>query len=460
MNRFRTLFQVEIAHDYFLSRGAVVFEALTAPEQAALTELWAGDPALEIVPDAPTQAALRGLKMIFRAEAGGFFVAVQVDPGAPDLRPQVPPAADLALRFWLRPTDARFANYTELGPSTTGFYRFGNDSLNSVAGTQFLSLRVPAFDTARRYVAGEAHAQASGTTFDLFVALHDTGPSAARVAADWARIPADTFDTTATYRQGAVVLSANRLFQARVNGPGTNLANAADWQPMGTLGNQYATVADATLPVSGLLNFDITGTALAQATVQVLRPGDPAAVMEQTFTADGATLSVVQLDLRALRPGPYRIALLDAARAVVPGRGLAIYVLAEAAPRSPFGVVEIGVGSGEFALFNPDGSLRAPRYVLRLLNRATRWRYIFPAAQAVGTGAEVAPEGGDSRILVTDAPRPLTRFGTGARLQSDVAATPAVSEEILLPAPEANRIRLESAGWVSETYVANLTVGP
>lgn len=460
MNRYRTLFQVEIAHDYFLSRGPVVFEALTADEQASLSGLWAGAPALEIVPDAATQAVLRGLKMIFRAEAGGFFVAVQVDPAAPDLRPQVPPAADLALRFWLRPTDARFANYTELGPATTGFYRFGNDSQNAVAGTQFLSLRVPAFDTARRYVAGEAYAQASGATFDLFVALRDTGPSAAPVAADWTRLPADTFDATATYRQGAVVLAANRLFQARVNGPGTNLANAADWQPMGTLGNQYATVADATLPVSGLFNLDIADAALAQASVQVLRPGDPAAVMETAFVADGGTLADVQLDLRALRPGPYRLVLLDAARAVVPGHGLAIYVMPGAAPRAPFGVVEIGVGSGDFALFNPDGSLRAPRYVLRLLNRASRWRYIFPAAQAVGAGAEVAVEGGDDRILVTGAPRPLTRFGIGARLQADVAATPAVSEEILLPAPEANRIRLESAGWVSETYVANLTVGP
>jgi len=460
MTRFRTLFQVEIAHDYFLGRDAVVFEALTAPEQAALAELWARDPVLEIIPDAPTRAALRGLKMIFRAEAGGFFVAVQVDPDAPDLRPQVPPAADLALRFWLRPTDARFANYTELGPPATGFYRFGNDSQNSVAGTPFLSLRVPAFDPARRYVAGEIHAQASGPTFDLFVARHDTGPSATRIAADWTRIPADTFDVTTTYRQGAVVLSANRLFQARVNGPGPSLANAADWQPIGTLGNQYATVADATLPVSGLLDLDITGTALIQATVQVLRPGDPAAVLEQTFDAGGATLSVVQLDLRALRPGPYRIALLDAARAVVPGRGLVIYVMSEGAPRSPFGVVEIGVGSGDFALFNPDGSMRAPRYVLRLLNRASRWRYIFSAPQAVGPGAEVAAEGGDNRVLVTAAPRPLTRFGTGARLQADAAATPAVSEQILLPAPEANRIRLESAGWVSETYAANLTVGP
>jgi hypothetical protein len=97
---------------------------------------------------------------------------------------------------------------------------------------------------------------------------------------------------------------------------------------------------------------------------------------------------------------------------------------------------------------------------LRFLNRASRWRYIFPSAQAVGTGADVAVEAGNTRVLVTAAPRPLTRFGTGARLQADSAATPSVSEEILLPAPEATRLRRQSAQWFSETYVPNFTVGP
>jgi hypothetical protein len=100
------------------------------------------------------------------------------------------------------------------------------------------------------------------------------------------------------------------------------------------------------------------------------------------------------------------------------------------------------------------------RYALRFLNRATRWRYVFPAAQAVGAGAEVALEVGSDRLLVTPSPRPLTRFGSGVRLQADVAATTTVSEEILLPLPEPNRIRRQNAEWFSETHLPNLTVGP
>lgn len=460
MNRYRTLFQVDIAHDYFLSRGNVVFEAQASADQALLTELWSVSSVLQILPDESTLVTLRGHKMIFRTSATGFFVAVQLDSSAIELRPLVSAGADFKLAFAMRVTDRRFANYTELGPTASGFYRFGNDAQNSVSGSSFLSRRVPAFEAPKRYVAGETYAQASGATFDLFAALRDTGPTAAPVGAEWNRIPADTWIPAATYQTGAVVLSANRVFRALVDSPGNNLGNAAQWQLVSTLANQYVTAADATLPVGGLFNLDIGAAALPQATIRLLRPNDSFVAAEQTFTGGSGNLGSIQIDLRALSPGSYRVDVLDGARVVVPGRSLSVYVAPRADTQGSFGVIEIGRGSGDFALFNPDGTLKSPRYSLRFLNRATRWRYIFPAAQAVGTGSEVAPEAGDDRVLVTAVPHPLTRFGIGSRLQADSAATPAVSEEILLPVPDANLVRREMAGWYSETHVANLTVGP
>jgi hypothetical protein len=460
MIRYRPLFQVDIAHDYFLSRGDVVSEAQAAAERAALAALWDVASVLEVVPDEATEATLRGHKMIFRPAEGGFFVAVQLDPAANDMRPRIPPVAGFSLTFGLRVKDARFANFTELGAPGTGFYRFGNDVQNGVAATNFLSRPVAAFDPARRYLAGDTFASAAGATFDLFLALRDTGPAAAAVAADWRRIPADTWDPTATYAAGALVLSANRVFRALVDSPGNNLANAADWIPVATLGNQYVTAGDATLPVAGLLNVDVGDLALPQLTIQLFRPNDPLAAGEQTFVSEQGALARVQVDLRGLRPGPYRIEILDAARVLVPGRGFPVYLSREATRGGWFGVIDIVLGSGDYALLAADGTLRAPRYVLRFLNRASRWRYIFPVVQAVGTGADVAPEAGDGRVLVTAAPRPLTRFGGGSRLQADSAATPSASEEILLPAPEVNRVRRETNGWYSETHLANLTVGP
>ncbi len=458
MIRYRPLFHVEIAHDYFLSHGDVVLEANADADRAALTSLYAVNDFLSVYPDDTTVSTLAGHKMLFKATASGFTVAVQLDPSATEIRPLVPPSPDFRLRFVLRLTDNRFANYTELGPADTGFYRFGNDSQNQTAGVSFLSTRVPAFSATRRYVAGEVRAQAAGATFDLFLALRDTGPAPAPVPADWRRIPPDTWSAAATYLTGAIVLLSNQLFRALVDNPGTDLTNAAEWQPVGVLGNQYATVADTILPVSGLFNLDVSDAALALATVRVFASGVTVAATEQTFATAQGTLSQLQIDLRGFRPGPYRVEILNAAAVVV--REVRCFLSPQATTENWFGVIEIDRGTTDFALFNIDGTLRAPLYVLRFLNRATRWRYIFPSAQPVGLGAEVAPEGGDNRILVTATARPLTRFGVGSRLQADSAATPSVSEEILLPAPEVNLIRRQNAEWFSETHVPNFTVGP
>jgi hypothetical protein len=458
MIQYRTLFDVDITHDYFLSRGDVVLEAQADADRAALGNLYAAADFLEVFPDDATMSVLAGHKMLFKTTAAGFRVAVRLDPSASDTRPMVPPAGDLRLTFVLRLTDPSFANYTELGPVTTSFYRFGNDSQNRTAGVSSLSRRASAFAATRRYVAGEVFAQAAGATFDLFVALRDTGPSAVPVAADFRRIPADTFSATATFRAGALVLSGNSLFRALIDNPGTDLTNAARWQPAGVLGNQYVTVADAVLRVSDLFDADISDLAVSQATVRVRLPVGTAVATEQTFAAEQGTLGQVQVDLRGLTPGPYRVEIVAVSGALI--RGFSCYLAPAASSENWFGVIDIGTGAGDFALLNADGTLRSPRYVLRFLNRATRWRYIFPSTQTVGPGGDVAPDAGNSRVLVTPAPRPLTRFGSGSRLQADAPATPAVSEEILLPAPEAKRIRLENAEWYSETHVPNFTVGP
>ncbi len=459
MIRYQPLLQVDIVHDYFLSRGSAVFEAQPEADRNALTTVYSLGNFLEIFPDDPTLGKLAGHKMIFRTTGMGFLVAVKTDPSASDPRPAIPPAADFRLTFALRIKDPRFANYTELGPASTGFYRFGNDSNNAVAGMSFLSQPVGAFEALRRYVAGATYSQVSGSTFDLFRALRDTGPSALPAAGDWERIPPDTWDPATGYARGAMVLFANRVYRAIIDGPGTDLGNGAEWQPLEVLANQYVTAADAVLPASGLFNLDLGDALLPQATIRMFRPGATTPAAEWTFAAEQGVLGAVQIDLRGLAPGRYRLEVLDGALAVVPGRGFSIYLAPVARTGGWFGVIDIGSGDGDFALFNLDGTLRSPRYALRFLNRATRWRYIFPAAQPVGLGAEVAPEAGDGRILITAAPRPLTRFGTGARLQADVAATPTVSEEVLLPEPEINRIRRQNAQWYSEIHLSNLPLG-
>lgn len=329
---------------------------------------------------------------------------------------------------------------------------------NQTAGVGYLSRRTSTFATSKRYVAGDVFLEAAAPTFNLFVALRDTGPSATPVAADWKRIPADTFSATTTYRKGALVLSGNALFRALVDSPGTDLTDAAKWQPAGVLGNQYVTAADTVLAVGSLFDLNLADLAVSQATVRVFRPAATDPATEQAFVAAQGQLGQVQVDLRSLTQGSYRLDVVGISGTVL--KSLSCYLAPAAARERWFGVIEIGLGAADFALLNGDGTLRAPRFVVRFLNRSTRWRYIFPAAQAAGAGADVAPVPGDARALVTPVPRPLTRFGSGLRLQADSPATPAVSEEILLPAPAVHQIRRESAQWFSETHVPNITVGP
>lgn len=460
MTSYRTLLQVNLTHDYFLSRGNVVFEAQSAVDQSSLTALYSVADFLEIFPDEQTLARLAGQKMIFRTNAGGFVVAVQIDPTSAAARPLIPSGSDLVLRFALKMKDARFANYTELGPDTTGFYRFGNDSQNEVAGTCFLTRPVSPFDASRAYTAGETYSQAAGATFNLFVAIRDTGPAATPVVADWLRVPADTWNAASTYQAGSIVLSNNQLFKALVNGPGTDLTNATQWQPVGALGNQYATAGDAIAAVSGWFNLDLTSAALAAATVRMFPASATVPAVDQAFVASQGNLGQVQVDLRGLAAGIYRVQVLDRTLTPVVAGPASVYISSEATAGGWFGVVEIGAGSGDFAIFNADGTLRAPQYVLRFLNRSTFWRYIFPAVQAVGSGATVAPEGTDGRNLVSTAVHPLTRFGAGALLQADNPATATVSEEVPLPAPDINLVRRQNAQWYSEINVPNITLGP
>lgn len=459
MSRYSTLFQVEILHDYFLNRNSIVHEALGDADRNILASRYSLAGFLEIAPDEPTAARLAGHKMLFRTTSSGFLVAAMADSASSPGRPAIPPASGFALRFSLRVKDPRFFNYTELGPADAGFSLYSNASSNEAAGMRFLTRPTPGFDPSRRYVSGATYAQAAGPTFNLFRAVRDTGPSAAPTAADWERLPQDTWDPGRAYTRDAVVLNENRIYRAVAASPGADLGDANDWLLVGTLANQYASFADAVTLAAGLFTLDLDGLALPSATVRLFRSGQATAAGEWSFMAEQGNLGQVQLDLRGLPTGLYRLEVLDGDLVAIPAGSTEVYLAPAAQTGGWFGAIEIGLGSGSFALLAADGTLRSPTYTLRFLNRATRWRYLFPAAQPVGPGAEVAVEAGDARTLVTAVPRPLTRFGTGVRLQADDPATSAVSEEIFLPEPETTRIRRQNAQWYSEIHLSNLPLG-
>jgi len=452
--RFAILFGVEIVHDYFLNSGDVVHEALTEAQRVAAHEQYSVAAYLEVAPAPRTLSVLAGHRLMFKGTANGFVVAAELDAAAPDDRPALPPDADFRLTFALRARDPLFFNYTAVCAPAESIYRLGNDSGNETAGGRHLSASVEEYDTARAYQAGELYASSSSTV-NLFRALRDTGPAGAPVAADWERIPADTHDPAVSYTRDAVVLAGNLLYRALVDGPGTNLDNAAEWHQFDVLANQYVSHGDLLELKSLVFNLDLGPANLGQATVQVFKPGRATPVHTESFSAASGDLGEVQLDLRRLAAGRYSLVVVDADLVPVPDFDLDLYIDSTAIRKGWFGVIEIGAGDGDLALLDETGALRSPRYSIRFLNRATRWRYIFPEAQPIGAGADVSPEDPAGRVLVTDSPHPLTRYGTGLRLRADDLQSPGASEDVRLPEPDVKRIRRENAQWFSEIHLSN-----
>ena len=454
MIRYATLFEVHLMHDYFMNRGEVVHEALSYGERENLSRRYRLSAFLDIIPTAYCQKILRGHKMIFKTTQTGFCVAAPLAHGGDGLL--VTPGADFNLSFALRVSDARFCNYTAQSGGADQIGLFSNTPGNEAEGGLYLSAPIADYDATRTYAADDVYSALSSGTRHLYRAVRDTGPAATPVGADWQRIPADTYDATIAYAAGSIVLAVNRVYRARIDNPSTNLHDSSQWELLHTLANQYVSDTNQLPLKATACEFDVSGASLTQATLRVYRIGAEAASWEHTYTVETGTLTRIALNLQSLPPGAYHLEVLDSALNAVSALGRDFYLDNTALREHWLGVIEIARGSGNFALLDGIDKPRGPRFQLRFRNRATRWRYYLPAIQAVGAGAEVAPEGGDARVLITPAPRPMTQNGTGVRLQNDDLSTPTVSEQVLLPEPEVNRIRRADAQWFSEIHLSNL----
>ena len=449
--RFGVLFEVAVRHDYWLNLDAVVHEALPRQRQRAIERRHQPDGYLPIRPTTATRAVLAGHGLLFKQIPTGFLVGVELDGAT--TRPRRPLESNAVLRFALRVADPRFFNYTAGVPPR--FHHFTNTSGAQHAAQLFLSRPVATHQASRAYTAGEVRAVPSGGITTLLQAITDTGPSPAPVPADWRTIPADTHDPTTTYQQGAIVLRANELFRALVNGPGTNLSDATQWSNAGSLANQYVTSNDQLPLRPRVFAVDVTSAAATVLELRVTRPGVATPVWQHRYQSD-QTLDGLQADLRGLDDGRYRLEVLNSALVAQPGLSLDFYLSDRGVSEGWFGVIEIGLGAGAHALLDGTGQLRSPRFQLRFLNQASRWRYRFPATQPIGVGAEVAVDPLDDSVLVTPGPRPLTHVGGGVRLRADDTATTGVSERILLPQPDARVVRKQNNQWFSDVHLANL----
>lgn len=456
MNRYVQLFSVSIEHGYYLNFGAIPHPALEAKRRNALMSRFAVGSLFKITPTEDTVKILAGQRMLFKSTSVGFLVGVEAqESGLADFQPLIPIESDLKLRFTVTLNDKQFSNYTNLPTSRGGLYHFSNGLGGSAIGN-FLSRPVPDYDSQKAYEAGEVYRHPSAPGKGLFQAIRNTGPAASPIAADWKRIPPDTYDSSISYSTGAIVLSDDRIYRALIDSPGTDLTDTTEWQLQIELPHQHVT-GDDYLPLHGaMLKRDISTENIAQAFVAVYPLGESQPVWQKQYIADDNHLKEIVLQLHHLPPGAYHLEVKDSSQTVLPDLTYNFYCDGKALSQNWFAVIEIGAGSGSFALLDTSGNVASPGYTLNFLNRATRRRYIFPESQSIGSGAQVEQEDSAGQVLVTRDPLPLTRFGNGIILQTDSDATPSVSEEVLLPEPRVNRIRHQADQWFSEIHLTNL----
>jgi hypothetical protein len=459
MTQYAVLFQVEIGHDFSLNQGEIVHEALSLKQQQQVMAQYNLDSWLSITPTTTTVRTLAGQQMLFKATTSGFLVGVKLDPTV-DLQPFISLPSTLKLTFALQVRDPYFFNYTALTGEALPFHWFSNASGNGMAGQMFLSQPVPAFDPQRAYRADDLYSEPAGDTINLFRALQETGPMEPPISGHWVQIPVDTFDPNVGYEAGVIVLADNQTYRSLQQvGAGSDVANASLWEPVTTLSNQYVTSADILPLRPSQFNLDLSSATLNTATVRLFRRDSTTVAWEQMFEVEDGALETVQLALRALAADCYRLEVLNGDLTPLPELGFEFY-LDEAAVRDRwFGVITIGLGSDEFALLDESGQVRSPSYRLRFLNRASRWRYRFPADQPLPAVADLTQESSDNdQVWVTTQPRPLTRYGTGFMLRADDPNTEDVSEEILLPEPNINRIQHHETQWYSDIYLSNFAI--
>lgn len=193
--------------------------------------------------------------------------------------------------------------------------------------------------------------------------------------------PIAAYDGSRAYAVGDVVQVGGNLFEAtRPSGgtlPAHGTGDAGWWMPKDA--GQYATGADLIAFTGAQYAFPVQPAVASITTAlwgenPVTGEFDVPARVEET-TEWGEAQSSVRVSLEGLKPGRYRIEVNRESRT--------IYFDEEAVARKVFAALEIPAGLPEshaHGLFMNDGTLRSPRYTLRIPSRRLRWKYIARTA--------------------------------------------------------------------------------
>jgi hypothetical protein len=392
--QYRRLLGVEIRHDYYLSADPAVYQGDAALQQMTLdeqTRSYDVSRLMALTPTPETTALMRDYRMVFRPNRWGYEVAMQVQAlsgiWAGSYAPFLTLDQPLRLRMTLRPHTSYFSNFTNLPFHSMGgeraIYHFTNRAANPVGAapdTQlYLSQPMAGFDPQARYAAGSLLREGNA----LLEALVDNGPAPARLPAEWREI----------------YLGQTPHFQFVTEADRVPLRPSRFQHPVNTGGLAFETL--------DLEVIDHLGQVLHR--------------VRATSEGPGISLTQVPLNLDTLLPGRYQLVVRETNGTPVPALGLSFYLDDQLYLNPPLGLIELfhapdgSLGTYAWAASASPFALQQPTYQLRWKNRATWWRYYYPAAPDLTAASSDVdyldgnPAAPNHRILITNAPQGLTQ---------------------------------------------------
>ena len=286
-----------------------------------------------------TTGVVNGHKMLVKQYNNQLYAGIQSIATGTQLKAFTPVEQGMQLTFFLWLNNPLFPNYTNLASTTLPgkIYYFTNRNNNVANGTNFLTAKIAAYNSAKTYNLGDLAANATGLVYRAIKGNK----------------PGNQFDLTKTdYWMPVDDAQSPNQYQSE--------ADALQW--MASL-SAYKFAAAQTSAVISVLGYDTTAHNYTKS------------IISKTLTFPNP-LSSFALDLTTLDPGKYSL--------TVNGKQQWIYINDELNADRPFAVIDIFADASPASSLLVDGTgmLKSPKYALCFLNRATIWKYILASGNA------------------------------------------------------------------------------
>ncbi len=452
INRFHPLCEVNLWHDFAISRGRREFAGLEPEAQRQTLASYVVGDWLELTPSPSTVDLMHRLHVRKVETATGFQLWGEAWSTADGVAPTVMVwPDDAAFLFAVEVRRASFFLEASLpGTLPPGrkyrTFLFRNANANETGGQRHLTQSLAAFDATKTYRAGDVCVhQPSVNSEVLLEARTDRAPAPQPVEGEWTQHPVPLYSDQRGYDVGARVLQSGRVFRC-----GSPVAQPAAFDPARWV-EQYepalrsgVTAADLVLAVSSRFHWPLSQPQAAVAVRMVDSSGF--AIEQRLVRPDGAPLVDLDFSVADIPTGLYAITAKALDGTPIPDLPSSIYRHELSSP--PFAYIEIRAQRGtNRAIFGPAGQPLNPSYHIRFRARHAWWRCRLstpPAADFLPADHPDYIMDGPARCLTRE-PQPFSLAGTPLAK---------AAKERLLPSPDPGSLRREADRFIAESTLS------